>query len=396
MEVSKIFEEFSKEMPKFTDGENFKKCIQCGICGGSCPFGPYTEFTPRRMIAAYRSFLLDDVALNDWPWLCSSCNLCTDRCPSNIPITDALIPLLRSLSLNYGKPPDELAQSLMNISRFGNSFGESEKKRVAWTQEMNFPVKILRPGDYTDYLYIVDDFGSYDVRGKEITKSFAKIMHFLNTEFGIMGSNESTVGDLVRLSGEFGLFENIALNNIKKINNYKFDAIVTIDPHAFHSLKNVYPSYGFSAPVMHHTQFLENNLEKLKKSFKSLNFKVTFHDPCYLGRKNKIYDAPRKIIDAIPGIKRVEMERTRENSFCCGGGGGMVWMDSISKKYIKVRPAEERVQEAYDSGAEIMVTACPIDAIMFEDAVKVLGLEGKLRIMDIAELVLLAMEGEKK
>lgn len=387
MNATDIYKSFSGKMKDFVDGENYKKCIQCGICGGSCPFGMVTDYTPRRMITATRADIVSDVVMSNAPWLCSSCNACTSRCPSKIPITDALIPVLRELSLTYGAPPTELTQTLTNIQRFGNSFGESEKKRIKWVSELKSAVKIVKKDEYVKYLFIPDDFGAYDLRGKEITKSIVKIFQFLKTDFGIIGEKERTIGDNVRLSGEFGLYEEIAQSNINILRNYKFGDVVTIDPHAFHALNNQYKQYGWGSTVIHHTQFLEQNLEELKKHFHSLNYKVTYHDSCYLGRKNGIFEAPRNVIDAIPGIKRVEMPRNKENSFCCGGGGAVIWIDSYIKKYIKTRPSEERVKEAYSTGAEILVTACPIDAIMFEDAIKMTGLEGKLKVKDVAELV---------
>ena len=383
-----ILESFEGRMREFIDGENFKKCIQCGICGGSCPFGFYTDFTPRKIITATRAEIVNEVIESNAPWLCTSCNLCTSRCPSKIPITDALIPVLRELAMNYSHPPDELGQALTNIHRMGNSFGESNKKRTKWSEGIGFPVKVLKKGEHVEYLFIVDDFGSFDLRGQEITKAIAKLFRILGINFGILGEKEKSIGDHVRLAGEFGLFEEIAKSNINELKNYSFEKIITMDPHAFNSLKNEYPKFNFSKDVIHYTQLIDERLNDIKKILHPLNYTVTYHDPCYLGRKNGIYDAPRRIIESIPGIKFVEMYRNRENSFCCGGGGGGIWYDSYIKKYVKVRPAEERVLEASKTGANVLLVTCPIDAIMFEDAIKVTGLEGKLKVMDISELLL--------
>lgn len=385
---SDVLQSFEGRMREFVDGENFRKCIQCGICGGSCPFGFYTDFTPRRIITATRAEILNEVIESNAPWLCTSCNLCSSRCPSKIPITDALIPVLREIAMNYSHPPEELGQALTNIHRFGNSFGESNRKRSKWSESLEFSVKVLKKGEHVQYLFIVDDFGSFDLRAQEITKSVARLFNKLGIDFGIMGEREKSIGDHVRLSGEFGLFEEIVKSNTAELKNYSFESIVTLDPHAYNSLKNEYPRYGFSGKVIHYTQLLNERLQDIKKFLHPLNYKVTFHDPCYLGRKNGIYDEPRNIINAIPGIKFVEMYRNRENSFCCGGGGGGIWYDSYIKKYVKMRPAEERVIEASKTGANVLAVSCPIDAIMFEDAVKVMGLEGKLKVMDISELLL--------
>lgn len=383
-----VLQSFEGRMKEFIDGENFRKCIQCGICGGSCPFGFYTDFTPRKIITATRAELVNEVIESNAPWLCTSCILCTSRCPSKIPITDALIPVLRELAMNYSQPPDELGQALTNIHRLGNSFGESNKKRAKWIEGLDFQVKVLKKGEHVDYLFIVDDFGSFDLRAQEITISITRILKMLDVDFGILGEKEKSIGDHVRLAGEFGLFEEIAKSNINEFKNYSFNNIITIDPHAYNSLKNEYAKYGFSSNVIHYTQLLNEKLQDIKKLLHPLNYVVTYHDPCYLGRKNGIYQEPRKIIESVPGIKFVEMYRNMENSFCCGGGGGGIWYDSYIKKYVKTRPAEERVIEANKTGANVLVVSCPIDAIMFEDAVKVVGLEGKLKVMDISELLL--------
>ncbi|MGB9814998.1 MAG: (Fe-S)-binding protein [Thermoplasmata archaeon] len=385
---TEVLQSFEGRMKDFIDGENFRKCIQCGICGGSCPFGFYTDFTPRRMITATRAELVNEIIESNAPWLCTSCNLCTSRCPSRIPITDALIPVLRELAMNYSHPPDELGQALTNIHRMGNSFGESNRKRAKWSEGLGFDVKILKKGEHVDYLFIVDDFGSFDLRAQEITRSVARLFKMLGIDFGILGERERSIGDHVRLAGEFGLFEEIARSNINEFRNYSFENIVTLDPHAYNSLKNEYRRYGFQSNVMHYTQILSERLQDLMKLMHPLNYTVTYHDPCYLGRKNGIYDEPRKIIESIPGVKFVEMYRNRENSYCCGGGGGGIWYDSYIRKFVKTRPAEERVIEAGKTGANVLLVSCPIDAIMFEDAVKVTGLEGRLRVMDISELIL--------
>lgn len=390
LEIADLFVE---EMAKAENGENYRKCIQCGICGGACPFGIATEYTPRRMITSYRAGMVSSVVLSDAPWLCTSCNLCNDRCPSSVEITDALIPVMRELSLSYGTPPAELTSTLTNIQRFGNCYGESDQKRNEWKNDLGFDVRSLKAGEYVDYLFIPDDFGTFDARGIKVTKAIAQLFNLLDTDFAIIGDGEKTIGDHVRLAGESALFESLVHDNIENIGQYKYREIITIDPHTYHSLKNVYKTYGFKANVIHHSQYLENNLPTLKDKLHRLEYKATYHDSCYLGRKNGVYDAPRNIMDAIPGIKRLEMPRNMENSFCCGGGGGVIWMDSFVKEHMATRPAEDRVKEAYKTGAEVLVTACPVDAIMFDDAVKIAGLEGKLVVKDISELLLESIKG---
>jgi Fe-S oxidoreductase len=387
---TEMLETYMERLSEIQDGEKYKQCLQCGTCGGSCPYGIVTKFTPRKMILAVRANLIGELLESGAQWLCTSCFSCSSRCPSKIPITDGIIPAARELSLLEGNPPEELARALMNTARYGNPFKESPKKRDRWTKELDFEVKLLRD-KACDVLFIPECFGAYHRRCKEVTKAMAEIFNKLGTDFAILGKDEMCIGDSNRLSGEFGLFEELVEKNIKAMSTNDFSRIVTIDAHAFHSLKNEYPKFGFSKPVLHHSEFLAENLETLKDMFRELDYTVTYHDSCYVGRRNGIYDAPRDIITSIPGIKFVEMRRIRENSLCCGGGGGGVWLDSFIKEFMKERPAEDRVREAAKTGADVLVTACILDIPMFEDALKLTGLEDQITVKDISELVLEAI-----
>jgi Fe-S oxidoreductase len=385
IEISSVLERISK----IPDGEKYKQCLQCGACGGSCPYGMVTKFTPRKIVSMLRVNMLEELIESGAQWLCTSCYACSLRCPSMIPLTDAVIPAIREASLLNGEVPEELSKALSNTARYGNPFGESQRKRTNWAKELDFEVKILPPNTSTDVLFIPECFGAYHQRCKEVTKAMAKVFHALGVDFAIL-RDEKCIGDLFRLLGEFGLFEALAEHNISRMSRLEFDRIVTIDAHAFNALRNEYPKFGFEKQIFHHTQFLAENLENLREMFSELDYRVTYHDPCYLGRRNKEYDAPRKVICSIPGIKFVEMERTREDSLCCGAGGGGIWLDSFIRRHLKERLAEERVREAAEV-AEVLVTSCILDIPMLDDAVKVAGLEGKLVVRDIAEIVLEAL-----
>ncbi len=392
LDVEEMLETYFERIGEIPNSDRFIQCIQCGTCGGSCPYGMGTLFTPRRMILAVRAGIVDEVLSSGAQWLCTSCFTCSLRCPSQIPITDAIIPALRELSLLEGNPPEELAAALMNIARYGNSFRESPRKRDRWIKEVDFEVPLISKKKKAEYLFVTECFGAYHRRCKKITKAFAKVMHTLGVDFAILGNEERCIGDLVRLCGEFGLFEDLVEKNIRVFEKYEFDKIVTHDAHAYNALLREYPKFGFEKEVVHHTQFLYNELEKLKELFGKLDYTVTYHDSCYVGRRNGIYEEPREVLKAIPGVKFVEMKRIRENALCCGGGGGGVWLDSFIKEHIKERPAESRVKEAASVGAEVLVTACILDVPMFEDALKVTGLEGQLEVKDISEIVLEAIE----
>ncbi|RLI87577.1 MAG: (Fe-S)-binding protein [Archaeoglobales archaeon] len=391
MDVGEMLETYFERLSEVSESERYKQCLQCGTCGGSCPYGIASPFTPRRMILALRAKLIDEILESGAQWLCTACYTCSYRCPSQIPLTDAIIPALRELSLLEGNPPEELAAALMNTARYGNPFRESPRKRDSWTKEVEFEVPLMSKKKEADVLFIPECFGAYHRRCREITKAFAEVMYLLGVDFAILGNEERCIGDLTRLCGEFGLFEDLMEKNIKTFEKYSFNRIVTHDAHAFNALKREYPKMGFEKEVLHHTQFLFENLDKLKDMFNELDYTVTYHDSCYVGRRNGIFEEPREVIKAIPGLRFVEMKRIRENALCCGGGGGGVWLDSFIRNFLKERPAEDRVREAASVGADVLVTACILDVPMFEDALKVTGLEGQLVVKDISELVLEAI-----
>ncbi len=361
------------------------QCIQCGVCSGSCPYGEVLDFTPRKLVMLFRLNEFEE-AITDTIWFCSSCYLCTFRCPSGIKITDEVLPRIREKAL-IKETPEELARALTNIMRYGNPFGLPLRKRMEWANELDFRIDFIEDVKETDVLFIPGCYGSYHSRCREVTKTVVKLFKILGVEFAVM-KNERCIGDHCRLLGEFGLFEDLALKNIKHMSKFKFNRIVTIDAHVFNALKNEYPKFGFYTEVLHHSQFFADNIDKFE--FSELDYTVTYHDPCYLGRRNGDFDSCRIIINSIPGIKFVEMKRNRENSLCCGGGGGGIWLDSIIRTRVKERLAERRVKEAYETNADVLVTACILDIPMFEDAVKVLGLD--LRVMDISELMMEALK----
>ncbi len=379
-----------KSRLKELTGDKYLQCIQCGTCGGSCPYGMYTPYTPRRMILAIRFGLVEEVLNSNAQWLCTACQLCTSRCPSRIPITDGVIPALREQTLLEGNPPEELSVALMNMMRYGNPFKESPRKRADWTKDLDFEVPIMMKKKRADVLFIPECFGAYHRRCREATKALAKVMNFLGIDFAILGHEERCIGDHARLCGEFGLFEDLIEKNMKVFEKYEFNRIVTHDAHAFNALKNYYP---INKPVLHHSQLLYEHLDELKGAFNELDYKVAFHDSCYLGRKNGIFDEPREVIKAIPGVKLVEFKRNRMDALCCGAGGGGIWLDSVIREFVKERPAESRVKEAKDVGADVIVVGCVLDIPMFEDALKVTGLEGEIVVKDLSELVLEAIRG---
>jgi Fe-S oxidoreductase len=242
-------------------------------------------------------------------------------------------------------------------------------------------------------LWFVGDYPSYHPRVQLTSKAVAGILKALEIDFGILGPEESSDADSQRLAGERGLFEMLAEKNGQAFGKYQFKEIITTDPHAFNALKNEYPALGVSYPVKHYTQFLAERLEQIKPLLtKEIKARVTYHDPCYLGRANDIYDEPRSLLQAIPGVKLVEMSHNRETSLCCGGGGGGMWLDGFQWEKAHARLSEWRVREAVSAGADYLAVACPYETPRFEDAAKMVQGAGHLQIKDIAELLAEAME----
>jgi Fe-S oxidoreductase len=387
------------------DGERIRLCLQCGACSGACPFGYVMDFPPHGMIAALRAGMLDDLVGTDTSWMCVSCYACTQVCPAKIPVTAGLTTRVKEEMLLAGNVPSELQDALENAQRYNNPLGESPRKRAEWASDLEPEVTIMakakRP---VDVLWFVGDYASYHTRVMQSTRALAKILNALDVDFGILGPEEVSDGDSLRLAGETGLFEMMAEKNAQVFQKYQFNEIVTTDPHAFNAIKNEYPNLEISYPVRHYTQFLADRLDQIESLMKhQVEATVVFHDPCYLGRVNEVYEEPRQLLGAIPGVELVEMSHSRENSLCCGGGGGGMWLDGFQWEKAQARISEWRMREvisavgveeskdAKEPAAHILAVACPYEAPRFEDATKTVpGAEGVL-VMDIAELIAKAM-----
>jgi Fe-S oxidoreductase len=294
-----------------------------------------------------------------------------------------------------GNVPTELQDALMNSQRYGNPLGESPRKRSAWIEGIQPEIPILRKAKRpVDVLWFVGDYPSYHPRVQQSTKALAKILNALGIDFGILGPEENSDGDSQRLAGERGLFEMLAEKNGKTLGKYQFNQIITTDPHAYNAIKNEYPALDISYPVQHYTEFLAERIEDLKPLLhENGNLRVTYHDPCYLGRANKVYEPPRELLEIIPGLELLEMAHNRTTSLCCGGGGGGMWLDGFQWEKSHVRLSEWRVREAIATGADILAVACPYEQPRFEDAAKMVAGAGGLAVKDIAELLVDAMEG---
>jgi Fe-S oxidoreductase len=244
-----------------------------------------------------------------------------------------------------------------------------------------------------EFLWFVECYPSYHPRGIDASVALARVFDVLQVDYGILGPEEKCSCDSQRLAGEVGLFEECAEHNLKAFKRYEVDKVLVTDPHALNAFRKEYPRLGGKFETIHYTTFLADRMSELGMKH-SLDVKVTFHDPCYLGRHNGEYEAPRKMLQSIPGVTLLEMGRCRENSYCCGGGGGGMWLDGFMSDHVSMRLADQRVNEAVETGADVLAVCCPLEVSRFEDAVKSTGNDGKLVVRDIIELVVQSMGQE--
>ena len=301
-----------------------------------------------------------------------------------------LVIQMRRWLVGQGAVDRTVQDMLANLTRYGNSFGKSDRMRAKWTQALGWKIKDARK-EPVEYLWFVGDYASFDPRVENITRLTANLFQRAGLDFGLLYEGERNAGNDVRRVGEEGLFEMLRDRNLQSLAKAKFKAIVTTDPHTYNTLKNEYPWDGQAVEVLHYTELLERLVVDGRLPLKKqLGTRVTYHDPCYLGRYNGVYEPPRRLLRAL-GCQVHEMPRNRARSYCCGAGGGRIWMEDAPG--IKERPAESRIREAAAlADVDALVVACPKDIAMFRDAIKTTGNEAKLTVKDIAELVWEAVE----
>ncbi len=379
-------------------------CTKCGRCQEACPANAVgAPLSPRDVILSLREFANNALSAKELPkeaeldihgkdvgqvfmetlWSCRTCLACVEICPVAVEHVPIIVQMRRNL-VEAGEMEPLLEKTLQTIHKTGNSFGESKRKRAAWTKELPFEIKDART-EPVDVLWFVGDYASFDPRNQKVTQSFARLLHKAGVNFGLLFEAELNAGNDVRRVGEEGLYELLASSNIGTIQACEFNSIVTTDPHSFNTIRNEYPDFGGKFEIQHYTtmvkQLIENGQIMLKKK---LDYRVTFHDPCHLGRYNKGYDAPRDVLKLL-GCELVEMGRNRDNSFCCGAGGGRIWIpDPVGTE----KPSANRMKEAgVIEGLQVFVVSCPKDLTMFEDALKTSGFEGKFIVRELIELI---------
>ena len=379
---------------------DFYSCADCGRCSDQCPANAVGRpLSPRFITIKARDYcfehyplkgefleskpLMDNIYSEDEIWSCTTCGACEEECPLMIEYIDKIVDLRRGL-VDEGAVPQSLQKPLRAMEKRGNPYGKMEKKRFEWTKDLpeDCQVTVLDKKNNAETLFFVDSITSYDDRIMEIAKSTAKVLTAAGLDFGILGKAEKDSGHEVRRFGEEMLFQDLKNQNIDAIVKSGVNSIVTADPHALNALLKDYEGIP---KAEHISQVIARAIAAGQLTLKPINDdKVyVYHDPCYLGRHNNIYDIPRQVIDAIPGIKRVEMTKCRDRSFCCGGGGLMLFYEPVEE----TRMGKLRVEMAEAAGADVIVTACPFCMVNMEDAIKTSGLEGKMEAIDLVELI---------
>jgi Fe-S oxidoreductase len=386
---------------------DFYSCADCGRCADNCPSNAVGRpLAPRFLTIKARDYafqhypvigkannskpLIGTVFSEDEIWSCTTCGACEEECPLVVEYIDKIVDLRRGL-IDDGNVPQSLQKPLKALESRGNPYGKIEKKRGDWAKAPEFvqeiKVKVLDGKNGADTLYFVDSITSYDDRLQSIGRATARILSHFGRNFGILGATEKDSGHEVRRFGEEMLFLALRDHNTEAIKASGVQRIVTADPHAFNALKHDYTDVP---PVEHISQVLAREARAGNLHFNAAedwlenrNRVYTYHDPCYLGRHNQVYDDPRDVLDSIPGLHRVEMQRSRDRSFCCGGGGLMLFYEPKEEQRMGV----VRVRMAAEAGANAIVTACPFCMVNIEDAIKVAGMEGKMSVVDLTELV---------
>jgi len=380
---------------------DFDACTKCGRCQDVCPAtATGYPLSPRDLIldlrtanasAAAGSTPVDQIIADETLWSCRTCGACQEICPVGVEHPSKIVRMRRAL-VDQGRIDPMLQTAFAALGNVGNSFGESARKRSAWTEELDFPVKDIRI-EPAQYLWFVGDYASFDPRNQRVSRTVARLLRAAKVDFALLHEGEHSAGNDVRRAGEEGLFSQLSEHNLAQMDAAQpFKRIITTDPHSYNTIRNEYPEYQDVAEIDHYSTVLADLLrDGTLKVTKPLNRRVTFHDPCHLGRLNQGYDAPREVLELI-GCELVEMPRNRDNSFCCGAGGGRIWMpDQPGEK-----PSENRMREAAGlEGVDAFITACPKDLTMFEDANKTADHAGSFTIDDLAELVAEAVELEK-
>jgi Fe-S oxidoreductase len=379
-------------------------CTECGRCQEVCPaWATDKPLSPKLLIMDLRDHLfaegptllaaehgggevratalVPDVIDDDVVWACTTCGACVQECPVDIEHIDTIVDLRRNLVMAESSFPSEAGAMLRNLENAGNPWGMPQADRTAWAKDLG--IRVLEPGDAApEYLYWVGCAGAFDDRSKRIAQATATVLAAAGVDFAILGPRESCTGDPARRMGNEYLFQTLAEQNVETLNGAGVRTIVANCPHCFNTLANEYPQYGGSWRVVHHTQLLAELVDDGRLALtQEVRGLLTYHDPCYLGRHNQVYDPPRRVLDRVPGLETTEMHRHKERAFCCGAGGARMWME----ERIGTRINEERTAEAIGTGADLLGVACPYCLVMLDDGAKARG--SQVQVLDVAQVL---------
>jgi Fe-S oxidoreductase len=397
---------------------DFVTCTECGRCQSQCPaWNTGKPLSPKLVIMDLRDELLrqsgrvlagaaaaktgapvgDGAAPAENPtlvpgvidpdvlWSCTTCGACVEQCPVDIEHVDAIIDMRRYEVLIESRFPTEAGLMLRNIENRGDPWGLGSSKRLDWTAGVDFDVPVVTDtiGDDIEYLFWVGCAGALDERARKTTQSVARLLHQAGVGFAVLGPRESCTGDPARRLGNEFLYQMQATQNLETLKSAGVKKVVAACPHCFNSLSKEYPALGGDFEVIHHSQLLSRLVAEGKLTPKRFNAKVTYHDPCYLGRHSRVYEPPRAVIESVPGVESVEMHRCREKGFCCGAGGARMWLEEKIGKRVNL----ERTDEALGTGADVVSTACPFCLIMLDDAVKERQRDEEVKVLDISQIL---------
>jgi len=383
---------------------DFATCTECGRCQSACPaWNTDKPLSPKLVIMDLRdnmfasatpllggegdlTALVPNVIDPDVLWACTTCGACVEECPVDIEHIDAIVDMRRYQVLMESEFPSEAGLMLRNVENQGDPWGLGQAKRTDWTQSLDFEIPVITgtiPDD-VEYLYWVGCAGALDERARKGVQATARMLHRAGVTFGILGPKESCTGDPPRRLGNEYLYQEQARLNIATLDEAGAKKIIASCPHCFNTIKNEYPSLGGNYEVIHHAELLDHLVRTGKLTPGSgYKGKVTYHDPCYLGRHNRIIEEPRSVLSAIPGVEQIEMRRCKERGFCCGAGGARMWLEENIGKRVNM----ERMDEALGTGADVVSTACPYCMIMLDDAVRANAKEDDVRVLDLSQLV---------